>query len=93
MQNAINEQKKVEGIITVASQEHSLHEIVEESLEELLADIRQVGGELYELEQQEKVDGAIFAALDGRNLGKATNLDIPKLLILREDLLEIQSQL
>lgn len=93
MKNAIDEQKKVEGIITIDAQEHSLHEIVEESLEQLLADIRQVGGELYELEQQELVDSEIYNAFEGRNLGQTTNLDIPKLLILREKLLEIKSRL
>lgn len=93
MKRAIEEQKKVEGIVTVKATS-SLHEIHEGDFEQLQLDVINLAtGLLNNPITAEKTYSRIESLFNGVRLSETTELHRPKLEILLAELSDIQSKL
>lgn len=92
MKKAINQQKKVEGIITVDHQEVNLHEIVEEELDTVKENIRELAVFLIDGGHEDVVNHLVMDIL-GKSVTESDEIDKPQLIVLRERLIEVKSKL
>jgi hypothetical protein len=94
MRKAIEEQKKVEGIVTVQAREFSPHELEEEDFEQLRLDVVNLAKSLMETDAFQIVESKIIAIMgtDVR-LSQASKIYEPQLKILQQELLDIKASL
>lgn len=89
MKKAIDEQKKVEGIVTVKSTENP-HEVQPEDFDQLKLDITNLARKLMETDAADLAEKAILNTL-GFAISKASKIHRPKLEVLQQELLDIRS--
>jgi hypothetical protein len=90
MKKAIEEQKKVEGIVTVQASE-SLHELQEEDFDQLKLDVLNLARELMETDAADLAEKAILGTL-GFAISKASKIHRPQLEVLEQELLDIKDK-
>jgi hypothetical protein len=94
MKKAIEEQKKVEGIVTVQEKEFSLHELEEEDFEQLRLDVVNLAKELLETDAFQIVEQKIITIMGPEiKLSQASKVYEPQLKILQQELLDIKVNL
>jgi hypothetical protein len=94
MKKAIEEQKKVEGIVTVQEKEYSLHELQEEDFEQLRLDVVNLAKELLETDAFQIVEQKIITIMGAEiKLSQASKVYEPQLKILQQELLDIKVNL
>jgi len=94
MRKAIEQQKKVEGIVTVQARESSPHELEEEDFEQLRLDVVTLAKSLMETDAFQIVEQKIITIMgtDVR-LSQASKIYEPQLKILQQELLDIKASL
>ena len=94
MKKAIEEQKKVEGIVTVQERDFSPHELEEEDFEQLRLDVVNLAKSLMETDAFQIVEQKIITIMgtDVR-LSQASKIYEPQLKILQQELLDIKASL
>lgn len=90
MKKAIEEQKKVEGIVTVQASE-SLHELQEEDFDQLKLDVLNLARELMDTDAADLAEKAILGTL-GFAISKASKIHRPQLEVLEQELLDIKDK-
>jgi len=90
MRKAIDEQKKIEGIVTVKSTENP-HEIQVEDFDQLKLDVTNLARELMESDAAELAEKAIIGTL-GFAISKASKIHRPQLEVLQQELLDIKDK-
>jgi hypothetical protein len=90
MRKAIDEQKKIEGIVTVKSTENP-HELQVEDFDQLKLDVTNLARELMESDAAELAEKAIIGTL-GFAISKASKIHRPQLEVLQQELLDIKDK-
>jgi hypothetical protein len=93
MTKAIEEQKKVEGIITVSSRNTSLHELEEEDFEQLKLDVIDLASQLLETDASYLVEQKIRSIMGEMKVSLASRVYEKQIKILQQELLDIQTNL